>query len=70
MITILVQSDSLVMKLWQHQRKIEDLGKQVRVTDIVKFQPKLRIIGFLLAPIYEQVFKHRHKRIRKKYDGQ
>ena len=60
-------SSSLVMKNWRHDRVIENLGTVVRVTDSVDFSPRLRALGPILSPLYRQVFKHRHRRLRRKY---
>ena len=60
-------STSLIIKSWRHDRVIEDLGKTVRVIDILEIQPKVKTLAVILAPIYEQIFKHRHKRLKQKY---
>lgn len=60
-------SSSLVMKAWRHDRVIESLGTLVRVTDSVEFSPRLSFLGPILSPLYRQVFKHRHQRLRRKY---
>ena len=60
-------SSSLFMKAWRHDRVIEDQGGVVRVTDSVQFEPRVKLLGALVSPIYETVFRHRHKRLTRKF---
>lgn len=60
-------SNSLIMRSWRHDRTIEARETGVRVIDRVEFEPRLRLLGVLLTPVYRQVFRHRHRRLRRKY---
>ncbi len=37
------------------------------VRDEVQFEPRLGLMGPVLAVIYAAVFRHRHRRLRKRY---
>ena len=62
------ESNSLIMRRWRHQRTLvsHDAGG-CRIRDAIQFEPRLRFMGPLLAVIYAAVFRHRHKRLRKRY---
>lgn len=60
-------SSSLTHELWQHERKISSQPEGINVEDYVCYRSRLPILGGILKPIYQAVFRHRHYRLRKRY---
>ncbi len=52
---------------WQHERKISAHQMGATVKDVVTYQSKVALMGRLFLPVYRLVFKHRHRRLAKKY---
>lgn len=52
---------------WNHLRQITHTNEHTEISDVVEFKPILQISGYFMLPIYKSIFKHRHKRIMKKY---
>jgi ligand-binding SRPBCC domain-containing protein len=58
-------SSSLVMKRWVHIRTIEPRGDHCALHDQVEWTPRLAFLAALLAPIYQTVFRRRHRSLQK-----
>ena len=61
------RSTSFMNSLWAHSRIVEQEGEYCRVRDNVQFSTRIGVIGILLKPVYQAVFKHRHKRLRARF---
>jgi hypothetical protein len=61
------RSTSLMNSLWAHCRVVEQEGEYCRVRDNVQFSPRIGVVGILIKPLYQAVFKHRHKRLRARF---
>ena len=62
-------SSSTTNSRWCHQRRISPAQEGCRVSDIVEYQSRLPLLGYLLKPIYRLVFWCRHRNLRSKYGG-
>ncbi|MDC0661213.1 hypothetical protein [Marinobacter sp. SS21] len=60
-------STSLMNKTWRHQRQIIPAGNAAIVRDTVEFSNRFRPMGVALKPVYERVFKRRHRYLRSTY---
>ncbi len=61
-------STSWTMKEWRHDRKVESIsGGGCRVQDRVRATPRLPGVAVFVRPIYKALFRHRHKRLRRKF---
>jgi len=60
-------SSSVLMKHWNHTRKVEQCGNGCEVMDDVSFSTRIPFVAGLVKPIYGFIFKHRHKRLKKKF---
>ncbi len=57
---------SWMQRRWAHRRTLEIVDpSHTRVTDEVEFEPRLPGGAWLLRPIYQRVFEHRHARLRR-----
>ena len=66
----LERSPMLSQRAWEHERKVEPEGQAAcRVSDRVRFEARLAIPGTLLRPLYLAVFRHRHRRLRRRFGG-
>ena len=62
------QSSSLLNSLWQHERLIKACDDECIIIDEISFVTRIKLLSPLLLPIYKAIFKHRHKRLRKKWN--
>jgi len=70
----LERSAMLSQRLWQHERTVEatDGGSRgdaraassSRVTDRIRFEPRLGLPGAAQRPLFRAIFRHRHRRLR------
>jgi ligand-binding SRPBCC domain-containing protein len=66
----LERSPMLSQRSWEHERIIEPEGPSAcRISDRVRFEPRLPIPPALLRPLYRFVFRHRHRRLRRRFGG-
>ena len=63
------RSSSLLQRLWQHERTVEPDGDGCRVTDRVTFEPRLGFLAPLVRLIITPLFRHRHRRLRRRFGG-
>ena len=64
------QEDSTMLsqRRWRHHREVtEDGPGACRVTDSVRFVPRLPVPVFILKLVFSRVFAHRHRRLRRRY---
>ena len=59
----------LSARVWEHERLLEPAGEGCRVTDRVRFVPRIGIAAPLQRAIVAAVFRHRHRRLRKAFSG-
>lgn len=52
-------------RLWEHERVVEAVPGGCRLTDRVRFEPRIRALEGLYARIFEIVFRHRHRNLRR-----
>ena len=64
----LERSPMLTQKVWEHERTLEPRDGGTLVTDRIEFVPKLPG-GGALTPVFHMVFRHRHRRLRKRFGG-
>lgn len=60
-------STSFVNQEWKHHRTISQQDSGCLVIDVVEYIPKVSFLGKLMQPIYQLIFRHRHKRLKVKY---
>lgn len=60
-------STSLAHRFWRHTRTLEPAGAETRLRDVVWFRPRVFAKGYLLQPVYAFVFRHRHRRLQRRY---
>ena len=66
----LERSRMLTQRLWEHERTIEPLGEgRCAISDRVAWEPRLPLPGALLRPLIAAVFRHRHRRLRRRFGG-
>jgi ligand-binding SRPBCC domain-containing protein len=66
----LERSTMLTQRLWEHERTIEPLGDGGgALTDRIAWEPRLPLPGALLRPLIALVFRHRHRRLRRRFGG-
>jgi ligand-binding SRPBCC domain-containing protein len=59
----------LSQRAWEHERQIEQQSAGCVLTDSVRYQPRLPLPDNFLAPLYGFIFRHRHRRLRRRFGG-
>jgi ligand-binding SRPBCC domain-containing protein len=63
-------SKMLSMRSWQHERWIEPGGEAAcTIHDRLTFEPRLPLPGSAIAPVVGTIFRHRHRRLRRRFGG-
>jgi len=58
------------MRRWQHERWIEPAGQSATlIRDRLTFEPRLPLPGRLFEPVVRAIFRHRHRRLRRRFGG-
>ncbi|HXS33122.1 MAG TPA: hypothetical protein VN758_05020 [Solirubrobacterales bacterium] len=66
----LEQSQMLSQRVWEHERTIEPAARGgCLITDRVSWQPRFGLPGRHLRPVIAWFFRHRHKRLKRHFDG-
>lgn len=60
-------SKSLFNRHWSHERTIRESGSGATVKDVLHYTSQLGFLGYLFMPLYQAIFSHRHKRLKRKY---
>jgi hypothetical protein len=60
-------SSSWMNEEWNHERTILPSGHGCTVVDHVAFASRIPLVDACLSPVYQLIFRHRHRRLRKKY---
>ena len=61
------RSSNFMMRVWTHRRTLEAVDDGVRVTDRCTMQPRAIFPSGLMAFVFHQVFKRRHRRLVRYY---
>jgi ligand-binding SRPBCC domain-containing protein len=68
----LERSRMLSQRAWEHERTVEpgdgDAGSCV-LTDRIRYEPRLPVPDALLRALYTAIFRHRHRRLRRRFGG-
>jgi ligand-binding SRPBCC domain-containing protein len=67
--SFLERSKMLSQRTWEHERSLEPAGGGCLITDRVGWQPRLGLPGRPLRPVIGWFFRHRHKRLRRRFGG-
>jgi ligand-binding SRPBCC domain-containing protein len=66
----LERSQMLSQRVWEHERTLEPAGDdRCLITDRVAWQPRLGLPGEPLVPVIRRFFRHRHRRLRRRFGG-
>jgi ligand-binding SRPBCC domain-containing protein len=62
------RSTMLSQRSWHHDRQVEPLGEGAcTVTDRIRFVPRVPVLAPLLRPVFLRTFRHRHRRLRRRF---
>jgi len=62
------RSRMLSMRVWEHERTLEPVGDSAtRVSDRLSFEPRVPGFGPLLERFIRITFRHRHRRLRRRF---
>lgn len=65
----LERSTMLSQRLWEHERTLEAVEGGCEIADRVRWEPRLGLPGAPLRPAIGWFFRHRHKRLRRRFGG-
>lgn len=63
----LERSSMATQRIWEHERTIEPTARGCRVTDRVRFEPRVRWLAPLQRPVFVLVFRWRHRNLRRRF---
>ena len=66
----LERSAMLSQKTWEHERTIEraaDAASACVLTDRIRYEPRVPVPDVLMRTLYAAVFRHRHRRLRRRF---
>lgn len=61
----LERSALLTQRVWEHERVVEPEGSDCRLTDRVRFEPRIPWLAWLHLPVFRIVFALRHRNLRR-----
>jgi len=61
------RSRMMSMRVWEHERWLEPSGSGCSVADRLSFEPRLPGMGPVLERFVRTTFRHRHRRLRKRF---
>jgi ligand-binding SRPBCC domain-containing protein len=56
-------------RLWEHERRLEPAGGGCAIVDRVRHEPRVPLAGRWQSALLRQVFRHRHRRLRRRFGG-
>jgi len=65
----LERSTMLSQRSWQHERTLEPTPDGCLLSDRISYEPRLPVPDALLRSLYARVFRHRHRRLRRRFGG-
>ena len=68
----LERSTMLSQRAWEHERTLEPSGPdggRCVITDRISYEPRVPAPDALLRGIYTAIFRHRHRRLRRRFGG-
>jgi ligand-binding SRPBCC domain-containing protein len=63
------RSEMLSQRSWEHVRTIEPVPGGSVITDRVAWEPRLPVPARALRPLFRAIFRHRHRRLRRRFGG-
>jgi len=63
----LERSSSFLQKLWEHERIVEPCEGGARIVDRLKVEPRLFFVSLLSRFVVRALFRHRHRRLRRRF---
>lgn len=66
----LEDSTMLSQRRWIHERMLEPVAGGCRVTDRIRFEPRLPGTGRVFLAVFRLFFRHRHRRLVRHFSGE
>jgi ligand-binding SRPBCC domain-containing protein len=63
------RSRMLSQRWWEHIRTLRPVEGGAVVTDSIAWEPRLPLPGAAMRPMFQAIFAHRHRRLRKRFGG-
>jgi hypothetical protein len=65
----LERSRMLSQRVWEHERTLEEVPDGCVLTDRITYVPRLPVPDRALRALFAAVFRHRHRRLRRRFGG-
>jgi ligand-binding SRPBCC domain-containing protein len=68
----LERSAMLSQSAWEHERTLESVPDEdggCILTDRIRYEPRLPLPDAILRALYTAIFRHRHRRLRRRFGG-
>ena len=66
----LEDSTMLSQRRWIHERILEPAPGGCRVTDRIRFEPRIPAAGAVFLPVFQLFFRHRHRRLVRHFSAE
>jgi len=66
----LERSPMLSQRFWEHERTLTPLEGGCELTDRIRFEPRLSIAAGASRHVLAAIFRHRHRRLRRRFGGE
>jgi ligand-binding SRPBCC domain-containing protein len=63
------RSRMLSQRFWEHRRTVRPVDDGSVITDAISWEPRLPLPGAAMRPMFRAIFRHRHRRLRKRFGG-
>jgi hypothetical protein len=63
------RSRMLSQRVWERERTLEQVPEGCVLSDRVSYEPRLAMPDQILRRLYGAVFRHRHRRLRRRFGG-
>jgi ligand-binding SRPBCC domain-containing protein len=67
--SFLERSTMLSQRAWEHGRTIEPVAGGSVITDSIAWEPRLPVPAGALRPLFRAIFRHRHRRLQRRFGG-
>jgi len=61
----LERSTMLTQRVWEHERVVEPAGAGCVISDRVRFEPRIPVLGPLFLVVFRLAFRLRHRNLRR-----
>ena len=66
----LERSAMFTQRLWEHERIVDTGPRGSRITDRLRFEPRLKVLDAIYGGVFKAVFRWRHRNLRRLFGAE